>query len=219
MQIAQRLRHQIISGAFQPGQPMPSLASLERDLGYHRVTIAKALRLLAGEGLIYRPAGLSYYVRAHRQHPAQPSPAPASTPGQPAAALSWRGTFTNAELNALHAEGFGHRVLDDDWQAQLSRHSLGWVTARDSHGELAGFVNVAWDGGVHAFLLDTLVTATARHTGIGTALVQVAAAAAKDAGCEWLHVDFEDHLRPFYFGRCGFTPTNAGLYALTGPTP
>ena len=31
------------------------------------------------------------------------------------------------------------------------------------------------------------------------------------AGCEWLHVDFQDHLRDFYFGACGFTPTNAGL--------
>jgi hypothetical protein len=31
------------------------------------------------------------------------------------------------------------------------------------------------------------------------------------AGGEWLHVDFQDHLRDFYFGACGFTPTNAGL--------
>ena len=27
----------------------------------------------------------------------------------------WRGRFTNDELNRLHAEGFDHRVLDDDW--------------------------------------------------------------------------------------------------------
>jgi hypothetical protein len=37
---------------------------------------------------------------------------------------------------------------------------------------------------------------------------------ARDAGCEWLHVDFEDHLRRFYFEACGFQPTNAGLIAL-----
>jgi GNAT superfamily N-acetyltransferase len=127
---------------------------------------------------------------------------------------SWRGPITNDELNALHAEGFGHRILDDDWQAQLNRHSLGWVTARDDAGRLAGFVNVAWDGGVHAFLLDTLVTATARHTGIGTTLVGAAVDGARAAGCEWMHVDFEDHLRPFYFTSCDFTPTNAGLIAL-----
>ena len=38
---------------------------------------------------------------------------------------SWRGTFTNAELNALHAEGFDHKVLADDWLAPVTRHSLG----------------------------------------------------------------------------------------------
>jgi GNAT superfamily N-acetyltransferase len=128
---------------------------------------------------------------------------------------SWRGPFTNAELNALHAEGFGHRLLDDDWQGQVSRHSLGWVCARED-GQLAGFVNVAWDGGVHAFLLDTLVTARVRRRGVGTKLVAVASGGARAAGCEWLHVDFDDHLRSFYFGSCGFSPTNAGLIALKG---
>jgi GNAT superfamily N-acetyltransferase len=123
-------------------------------------------------------------------------------PSQPAIEYSWRGLFTNAELNALHAEGFSHPVLDDDWQSQLARHSLGW--------------DIAWDGGVHAFLLDTLVTATARHAGIGTALVSIAADGAREAGCEWLHVDFEDHLRSFYFDSCRFTPTNAGLIPLRG---
>ena len=128
---------------------------------------------------------------------------------------SWRGSFSNAELNALHAEGFDHKLLDDDWLGQVTRHSLGWVCARDDKG-LAGFVNVPWDGGVHAFVLDTLVTERAQHHGVGTRLVAIAAEQAKAAGCEWLHVDFEDPLRPFYFGSCGFTPTNAGLIALVG---
>ena len=125
----------------------------------------------------------------------------------------WRGAFTNAEVNALHAEAFGHEPGDDDWRAQLQRHSLGWVCARDDEG-LAGFVNVPWDGAVHAFILDTLVTERVQHHGVGTRLVAIAADHAKTAGCEWLHVDFEDHLRPFYFGGCGFTPTTAGLIAL-----
>jgi GNAT superfamily N-acetyltransferase len=126
----------------------------------------------------------------------------------------WRGEFTNAEVNALHAEGFGHRVLDDDVRGQAGAHSLGWVCARDEAGGLAGWVNVPWDGGVHAFIMDTLVAAAARHQGTGTRLVRVAAERARAAGCEWLHVDFEDHLRPFYFGSCGFTPTSAGLIQL-----
>jgi GNAT superfamily N-acetyltransferase len=127
----------------------------------------------------------------------------------------WRGSFTNAELNALHAEGFGHRLLDDDWQAQVSQHSLGWVCAREG-GELVGFVNIAWDGGVHAVLLDTVVSARARRHGVGTKLVAVASDGARAAGCEWLHADFEDHLRAFYFGSCGFSATYAGLIALKG---
>ena len=126
---------------------------------------------------------------------------------------AWRGPFTNAEVSALHAEGFGGQPGAHDWRAQVNGHSLGWVCARDG-AELAGFVNVAWDGSAHAFLLDTLVAARLRRQGVGTALVALAAGQARAAGCQWLHVDFEDHLRPFYFGVCGFKPTNAGLIAL-----
>jgi GNAT superfamily N-acetyltransferase len=64
------------------------------------------------------------------------------------------------------------------------------------------------------FVLDTMVTAGARRHGVGTRLVEVAVREARAAGCEWLHVDFEDHLRDLYFGSCGFTPTNAGLIEL-----
>ena len=128
-------------------------------------------------------------------------------------AYTWRGAFSNADVNALHAEGFGHRLLDDDWNAQVQRFSLGWVTAVDGD-DLVGFVNVAWDGGVHAFLLDTLVRADRRRQGIGSALVRAAVAGARGTGCEWLHVDFEDHLRGFYLDVCAFVPTGAGLVAL-----
>lgn len=127
----------------------------------------------------------------------------------------WRGGFGNAEVNALHAEAFRHPVLDTDWHARLHRHSLGWVCARDG-GALAGFVNVAWDGGVHAFLLDTAVPAARRRAGVGARLVAEAVAGARAAGCAWLHVDFAEELRPFYVDGCGFRPTPAGLVALTG---
>jgi GNAT superfamily N-acetyltransferase len=126
---------------------------------------------------------------------------------------TWRGAFDNSEVNALHAEAFGHGVLDDDWRGQVAEHSLGWVCARRRE-RLVGFVNVAWDGGIHAFILDTIVAADARREGIGKAVVEAAVAGAKQAGCEWLHVDFEDHLRAFYVDACGFEPTNAGLIRL-----
>jgi acetyl esterase len=132
----------------------------------------------------------------------------------PQVEYTWRGRFDNGDVNALHAEGFGHRVLDEDWVAQVERYSLGWVTAVED-GQLVGFVNVAWDGGVHAFLLDTLVRGDRRRRGIGRRLVAVAVDAARGTGCEWLHVDFEEHLRGFYLDECGFTPTGAGLIALS----
>jgi hypothetical protein len=49
---------------------------------------------------------------------------------------------------------------------------------------------------------------------VGTRLIALAAEEARAAGCEWLHVDFADHLRAFYVGGCGFRATNAGLIAL-----
>ncbi|MBI2762417.1 MAG: GNAT family N-acetyltransferase [Chloroflexi bacterium] len=77
------------------------------------------------------------------------------------------------------------------------------------------FVNVAWDGGVHAVLLDTLVRADHRRQGIGRAMIGIAVKQARAAGCEWLHVDFDgEDLRAFYLDGCGFVPTEAGLIAL-----
>ena len=88
------------------------------------------------------------------------------------------------------------------------------MTARGSDGELVGFVNVAWDGGDHAFLIDTKVRPDHQRRGIGTELVRIAARQAKQAGCEWMEVDFDDELAPFYYDACGFAPTRAGLLHL-----
>lgn len=131
----------------------------------------------------------------------------------PTCDFQWRGDFANEELNGLHAEAFDHPVLDIDWTGRVKAHSLGWVTAREGR-ELIGFVNVPWDGGIHAFVVDTIVRARVRRQGVGSRLVAVAAAEASGAGCEWLHVDFENELDPFYFLACGFKPTTAGLLAL-----
>ena len=67
---------------------------------------------------------------------------------------------------------------------------------------------------MHAFVVDTLVAGDRRHSGIGRQLLDVAQQESRAAGCEWLHVDFEEDLREFYFGACGFTATSAGLIAL-----
>jgi GNAT superfamily N-acetyltransferase len=127
----------------------------------------------------------------------------------------WRGEFENTEVEVLHAEGFGPEPKGHDWWAQLSRHSLGWVCARETTGgPLVGFVNVAWDGAGHAFVLDTVVATTVRHQGVGVGLIVEAERRARAARCEWLHVDFEEQFAPFYFEACGFRPTPAGLIRL-----
>jgi GNAT superfamily N-acetyltransferase len=128
----------------------------------------------------------------------------------------WRGEFDSAEVNALHAEAFETRVFDEsewNWVELVHRHSLGWVVARVG-GDLVGFVNVLWDGSVHAWIQDVMVAKANRHQGIGQRLVATARDGARAAGCAWLHVDFDDELRDFYLGACGFTPTNGGLIAL-----
>ncbi len=132
------------------------------------------------------------------------------------ASYTWRGSVATAELNRLHAEAFGTRLYSEDewnWVELLDRHSLGWVVGRDGDA-LIGFVNVLWDGLVHAWLQDTMVASDARRRGVGTELVKVAVREARSSGCEWLHVDFGEHLRPFYLDACGFSPTDAGLMAL-----
>lgn len=78
---------------------------------------------------------------------------------------------------------------------------------------LVGFVNVAWDGGVHAFILDTCVDKQHQRQGIALRLVARAAELARERGAQWLHVDFEPHLEGFY-RKCGFGPTAAGLMRL-----
>ena len=124
----------------------------------------------------------------------------------------WRGTLTDTEMTELVRSHGGHVV--PGWWDQIRPHSLGWVTARLGDGALIGFVNVAWDGGDHAFLLDTKVASWYQRQGVATELAGRAATHAKAAGCEWLHVDFEEHLAPFYYGTCGFQPTPAGLIHL-----
>jgi ribosomal protein S18 acetylase RimI-like enzyme len=124
----------------------------------------------------------------------------------------WRGALSDGEMVELVRAHGGN--AEAGWWDRIRPHSLGWVTARDGDGLLVGFVNVAFDGGDHAFLLDTKTHAAYQRRGIATDVVMLAAAHAKAAGCEWLHVDFDPHLRPFYLDACGFHPTDAGLIHL-----
>ena len=117
---------------------------------------------------------------------------------------------SNEELNFLFASAWANHE-SRDFQPVL-RRSLGYICARQDK-ELVGFVNVAWDGGVHAFLLDTTVHQDMQRQGIGLELVRRAENLAREAGLEWLHVDYEAHLNEFY-EKCGFRNTTAGLIKL-----
>lgn len=134
-----------------------------------------------------------------------------------AVTYAWRGPFTNAEIHALHAQAFETRLFDEsewDWVAQTVQYSLGWVVARDGV-RFIGFANVLWDGLVHAFIEDVMVDAEYRNGGVGVGVIAAARAGAQDAGCDWLHVEFDDELQHFYIDACGFTPTSAGIIDLT----
>jgi GNAT superfamily N-acetyltransferase len=124
-----------------------------------------------------------------------------------------RGDVADDDLSELHVRAFDGASAATPWRQRLNQHSLTWILALDRE-RLVGFVNVAWDGGAHAFLLDAVVDPTHQGNGIGRALVRRAAREAARAGCEWLHVDFEEDLAAFYLDVCGFRSTAAGVLRL-----
>lgn len=118
----------------------------------------------------------------------------------------WRGPVTDAEMVELvNAHGGTAEV---GWWDRIRPHSLTpagtSLTSSTSHltAETMPFSLTRKTHGAH------------QRKGIGMRSVQFAAQHAKAAGCEWLHVDFDADLAPFYFDACGFRPTDAGLIHL-----
>jgi len=132
-------------------------------------------------------------------------------PGHPGVVLMINPPLSEYETTALFGAAWGEQAPDSP--PALDR-CLGYVCAYDG-GRLVGFVKLAWDGGIHAFLLDTTVHPDHQRRGIGRRLVERAAKLALVSGIEWLHVDYEPDFNPFY-AQCGFRPTPAGLIHLGG---
>ncbi|MGD0702896.1 MAG: GNAT family N-acetyltransferase [Trebonia sp.] len=129
--------------------------------------------------------------------------------------LKVRFPVEDATLSLLHHRAFRPDRPDTDaairpWAERLERHSLTWIGAF-SEGRLVGFVHAVWDGGTHAFILDTAVHPDFQGRGIGRDLVRAVTGEAFKAGCDWVHVDYEPALTRFYENACGFRPTAAGL--------
>ncbi len=131
----------------------------------------------------------------------------------PAASIQYRVSpaVDNKDLNAVFAAAWP----DHTWRdfGPVLSHSLAYVCAYAGE-TLVGFVNLAWDGRTHAFLLDPTVHPDWQRRGIGRELVQRATAVAREQGVDWLHVDYEPHLDGFY-RSCGFQSTPAGLIRLS----
>lgn len=115
--------------------------------------------------------------------------------------------LTDEQLNRLFKASWSEHDACE-FAPVLSR-SLAYFGAY-SASRLIGFVNVAWDGGQHAFLLDPTVHPDFRRQGVGRSLVQAAIQLASARGITWRHVDYEEALEPFY-RSAGFMPTRAGL--------
>ena len=130
-------------------------------------------------------------------------------PGQAGVILEVNPPLSGDETAALFEAAWGDQAPDSP--PALDR-CLAYVGAYHD-GRLVGFVKLAWDGGLHAFLLDTTVHPDHQRQGIGMRLVERAAEVARRSGVEWLHVDYEPAGEGFY-ARCGFRPTPAGLMRL-----
>lgn len=57
---------QIMSGRWREGDPLPSESQLVASLGLSRMTVNRALRELAGQGLIRRVMGVGSFVALHK---------------------------------------------------------------------------------------------------------------------------------------------------------
>jgi GNAT superfamily N-acetyltransferase len=119
--------------------------------------------------------------------------------------------LTNDELDPLFFAAWPSHHPPYDFGPELA-HALAYAAAYDGD-RLVGFVRLAWDGGVHSFLLEPTVHPEYQRRGIGKELVARVVAVARERGLEWVHVDYDAALTPFY-AACGFVPTDAGLIKL-----
>ena len=126
----------------------------------------------------------------------------------------WRGEISDAELVAL-TDSYGGQSAVGWWdRIRPVQPRMGHGPARERRGRGLRERRL---GRMRPCLPD-------RHQGagrppsadnaIGTELVRIATDHAKQAGCEWLHVDYEEHLERFYLDACGFRPTRAGVIRL-----
>jgi GntR family transcriptional regulator len=93
-QIAAVLRARIEAGKYPPGRAIPSAPALAAEFGVARMTVVRALRVLANDGLVRTHARRGTYVTGE----AAPAPAPI--------AMTAPGIGTRLTVLALPAAGW-----------------------------------------------------------------------------------------------------------------
>jgi GntR family transcriptional regulator len=76
LQVADHLRQAITSGAYGPGEKLPSGRTLAREYGIAPMTASSALKVLRDEGLIGSLQGRSFYVLDAVQRPSHAATSP-----------------------------------------------------------------------------------------------------------------------------------------------
>ena len=61
-QIEEGVRHRIAAGALAPGAPLPSVREMARELRVNPLTVSKAYRQLAGDGMVESRRGEGTFV-------------------------------------------------------------------------------------------------------------------------------------------------------------
>lgn len=115
---------------------------------------------------------------------------------------------SSSALDQLYLVSWPNHQPPYDFGPELA-HALAYACAY-AGDELIGFVRLAWDGGVHAFLLEPTVRPDYRRRGIGRALVERALSHIRAHGISIVHVDYLPDKRGFY-EACGFRTGLGGI--------
>ncbi len=99
--VYRQIRERITSGAWPSGHRLPPDAELARVFGVSRITVGRALQLLAWEGLLDRRPGRGSFVASHAS---AASPAAAHEPGPPADSPLLVGLVTPGLVEAQYLE-------------------------------------------------------------------------------------------------------------------
>ncbi|MEM7260052.1 MAG: GNAT family N-acetyltransferase [Pseudomonadota bacterium] len=124
-------------------------------------------------------------------------------------------TLTDHQINALFNASW------PDWSERsfqpILRQSLDYLGAFDN-ACLIGFVNLAWDGGCHGFIVDTTVHPDHRRQGIALLMLRELFTIARENNLQWLHADFESAYQRLY-EKAGFRMSAAGVQKVADSHP